>query len=305
MRLLAILAFLALGASSTTGHDLIGLDEQFAGMSAEDAAAARAEFSSLTSEGLDASAQAALLGGEAGEQFLEQFSALNAAQSEQLYLKTALWPQNHELRVCFLDGSATAREHVLEEFATILAHTNLTLDEQSGADCSDGPNDMQISFATRGCYSYYGKQARTRIENYPQLPTVGLCKKSGPTWSAKDNGTIRHELMHGLGAIHEHQHPSGSCVDEFNIKYMEDNRLFDPDEKKNKAAIVTNIEVVTKKFDIDDVAQLPYDPLSVMHYDLPPQFFLTGKKSPCYLGEPNNELSQADVEMLGKLYPQE
>jgi hypothetical protein len=299
------LAFTLFLLPGVRAHDLVGLNEQFQGMSEEDAAQARAAFEALTPEGLQASAKAERMDSAATAEFLKQFEVLNPAASEQLYLKSALWPANHKLRVCFLDGGDKARKHVLAEFAAILALTNLSLADNAGGDCAGTRNDLHISFDTKGCYSYYGKQARIRIRDYPDLPTVGLCGKDGPTWSAKDNGTIRHELMHGLGAIHEHQHPSGNCVDEFDIKYMEDNRLFDADEKENRKAIRTNIEIVTKKYDIEEIAQLPYDPKSVMHYDLPAQFFLKKAESPCYLGEPNNELSEADAKMLTKLYPKE
>ncbi|MGO8088428.1 hypothetical protein AB9E29_14985 [Rhizobium leguminosarum] len=305
MRILMTVAFILSLLTGVRAHDLVGLNEQFQGMSEEDVARARATFEALTPEGLRASARADRMDSGAAAVFLKQFEVLNPAASEQLYLKSALWPANHELRVCFLDGDDLAREHVLAEFTAILALTNLSVADDASGDCAGTTNDMQISFGTKGCYSYYGRQARIRIRDYPDLPTVGLCGEDGPIWSAKANGTIRHELMHGLGAIHEHQHPSGNCVDEFDIKYMEDNRLFDPDETENRKAILTNIEIVTKKYDIKEIAQLPYDAESVMHYDLPAQFFLRKAKSPCYLGEPNNELSEADAKMLTKLYPKE
>ncbi|MGO8141071.1 hypothetical protein AB9F34_34225, partial [Rhizobium leguminosarum] len=81
----------------------------------------------------------------------------------------------------------------LAEFTAILALTNLSVADDSSGDCAGTTNDMQIIFGTKGCYSYYGRQARIRIRDYPDLPTVCLCGEDGPIWSAKANGTIRHE----------------------------------------------------------------------------------------------------------------
>ena len=287
--------------SSLAAHNLEGLAEQFEGMTPEDVAAMQAEQEAFSPEKLHAIQRAESLTGADADAILEEFG-LQKGASEQLFLKTALWPQRHQIRACFMDGPVEAKQHVRQLFTDILKLTNLTLgpDQQ----CGVGPTDVQISFATKkACYSYLGRQSRARIQKYPNLPTIGLCDLTGPQWSDAADGTIRHELMHALGAIHEHQHPEGQCVNEFDLNYMQQAHLFDEDPVKNLQKIFNNIEIITKSYSVEEIAMLPYDPKSIMHYQLNPQYFLLKDKSPCYLRYENTELSDADKSFLRRLYP--
>ena len=133
--------------------------------------------------------------------------------------------------------------------------------------------------------------------------TMGLCGLIGPTWSAEDNGTIRHEIMHALGAAHEHQHPESKCKDEFNLDAFRNPPLFDPDPVKNEQAIVVNIEEITKSYTSEELKIIKYDPKSIMHYKLPARFFKNPQSATCILLSSNNELSLADWAFLKKMYP--
>lgn len=221
---------------------------------------------------------------------------------EQIYIKHTLWPGGHLFRVCFFDGDVVARKHILDLFAEIIAPTSLRLD-RTNRNCPDTKADIQIQFANSGCFSYYGQDALRVIESNPNLPTMALCFKSGPTWSEYDNGTIRHEIMHALGAAHEHQHPESTCKAEFNLEAFRNPPLFDPDPAKNEAAITVNIREITTSYSSEDLKIIDYDPKSIMHYRLDARFFKTGGDAKCALRQANNVLSEGDWAFLRRMYP--
>lgn len=63
-------------------------------------------------------------------------SASDVIGYEQIYIKSTLWKQNHEFKICFFDGNTVARKHVIELFADIIKNTNLRLNSKI-VDCSD------------------------------------------------------------------------------------------------------------------------------------------------------------------------
>jgi hypothetical protein len=234
-------------------------------------------------------------------QILNQFGIGSTSNFEQVYVKHTLWPTGHRFRVCFFDGDASARQHVFDLFDAIILDTNLKLD-RTDRSCPDTKADIQITFkdATK-CYSYMGRDALDVIKSNANLPTMGLCSIVGPLWDVRHDGVIRHEIMHSLGAAHEHQLPNSSCKDDFNLDAFRSPPFFDPDPKKNEEAIRVNIEEITQSYPAADLLIFPYDPKSVMHYKLDARFFKPGAK--CALLNDNNDLSPHDWEFLKKMYP--
>jgi hypothetical protein len=220
---------------------------------------------------------------------------------EQIYIRNTLWPTGHRFRICFFDGNAAARRHVLDLFEAIVRYTSLKVD-RTDRQCPDSKADVQIKFDETGCYSYVGKEALEVIKESAKLPTMGLCGLAGPSWDERDDGIIRHELMHALGAAHEHQHPDSKCKDEINLEAFRHPPFFDADPAENENAITVNIEDITKSYPRDQLEIVQYDPKSIMHYRLDAKFFKTPNAT-CALTADNNFLSAADWLFLRKMYP--
>lgn len=236
---------------------------------------------------------------------IDQFGLGGAGPSsfEQIYIRNTLWPAGHRLRICFFDGNAAARRHVLDVFEAITTQTNLRLD-RTDRPCPDPKADIQVKFDERDCYSYLGQDALLVIKENPKLPTMALCRLSGPAWNERADGTIRHEFMHALGAAHEHQHPDSRCKDEFNLDAFRKPPLFDRDPAENEKAIRVNIAEITKTYPREQLAIVKYDPKSIMHYRLDARFFKS-KNATCLLTSDNNVLSDGDWAFLKEMYPVE
>lgn len=304
MRAAFLGALLCLGmTSSSWGHDVGGAFSQYARLSASLAKQLRANDARRSAVQVRAYFESRSLEADKRKVLIEQFGLAGSGPSsfEQIYIRSTLWPAGHRFRVCFFDGNAAARRHVLDIFEEIVRQTNLRLD-RTDRQCPDRKADIQIKFDDRDCYSYYGKDALLVIKENANLPTMALCRLSGPTWDEHADGTIRHEFMHALGAAHEHQHPDSRCKDEFDLAAFKNPPAFDPDPVKNEQAIKVNIEAITKTYPRSQLAVVDYDPKSIMHYRLSAKFFKSPNAS-CLLTANNNVLSQADWAFLKKMYP--
>jgi hypothetical protein len=272
MRLARIFAFSVTvsiaGAAPTHAwsHDAGGLSSQYSRLSPPLAEQLRDRDTKRTASQVRGFEAAEGTVGEKKQAIIDQFGLGGSGPSsfEQIYIKNTLWPAQHQFRTCFFDGDAAARKHVLDLFDAIVKETTLRLD-RTDLNCPNNQVDIQVKFDESDCYSYYGKDALDVIKENVNIPTMALCHLIGPTWSQRDDGTIRHEIMHALGAAHEHQHPESKCKDEFNLDAFRNPPLFDTDPIKNEQAIQVNIEVITKSYTPQELAVIKYDPKSIMH----------------------------------------
>jgi hypothetical protein len=115
-------------------------------------------------------------------------------------------------------------------FQQIIAPTNLELDETVRA-CPDTSVHIQIKFNVAGCFSRYGALALKEIYAAPNKPTMGLCFMSSP-WRDETDGAVRHEILHALGAVHEHQR--FECLADLDLNKLRAERHFSKDERKTK-----------------------------------------------------------------------
>lgn len=232
---------------------------------------------------------------------LNQFSSSTGATPEQNWLESALWPSGHVLRICFFDGSEQAQGHVLALLDDILQYTNLGA-AVSVQPCPVSRIDVQIKFSTSYCMGYYGREGRSVFGKDPNQPSVSLCGFDGPFWSAQQDGVIRHELMHTLGAVHEHQHPDSKCREELDWEGL---LAFAPTLFTSDQKIVwreANYGRITETYSSDDVRVLPVDKSSIMHYRLDAKYFTNPQTASCALLRRNNDLSAGDKKMLQEMY---
>lgn len=210
--------------------------------------------------------------------------------SKQVMSIRSKWPDGATLSVCFLDGGGAAQTAFLALLQEEVAFTNLKLPPMAGA-CAGGDSPIRVSFAMPGFWSYVGTEAL--LIPSPQ-PTLNLSGMGGDTaWTDDMKGTARHEIGHLLGLFHEHQHPDVDCG-------------FKSDEEI--AALLnwtvdqarTNFNKIKRD---QDILTDTYDPKSVMHYQLSPEFFIAGKDARCYLESRNNVLSADDIAFLRVIYP--
>lgn len=212
-----------------------------------------------------------------------------ASNFESIFSNT-LWQQNREIKICFLDGIDSSRQMVILAMQTITSQTNLNLNLAT-PNCDGSNGDIRVTFKLTGFSSYVGTD--NLLIPYP-LETLRLSGMDKSTWSNYENGVALHELMHAIGALHEHQNPLKKCQSEYNIPYIKSSLNWtDNDMKVNFYDIPRN--------QIGAISA--YDDKSVMHYQLNEKFFIKGNKSPCFIQEVNNTLSDGDVAMLNKIYP--
>ena len=196
------------------------------------------------------------------------------------------WANGRKVGVKFLDGTKTQKRktqkyaEVWEQFA------NINFNFNAGAKA-----EIRISFKERGSWSALGTDC-----------LASAFPKSKPTMNygwLKDNSdedewrrVVLHEFGHALGAIHEHQNPSGGI--QWNLKEVY--RVFSgPPNNWTRQQIDFNI---VQKYSLTQLNASKYDPKSIMLYGFPGSLIVGG------VGTNNNrDLSEMDKKFIASLYP--
>jgi len=221
---------------------------------------------------------------------------------EGVFDARALWPNNYRLRICFLDGNDHGRSAVMWVAHEVVGHTNLTVDPVVRTCAPKDRADIRVSFQLGdGHWSFIGTDSK-HFTRYGE-PTMGLDRLDmlNPV-SEEHLGIMRHEFMHAIGAMHEHQHPDSGC--EAGIKKESIRQAYGWSQKD----IETNFkELVWGGYVLDklerEIVGSSYDPQSIMHYKLPAEYFTTGDQHKCFLPMKNTRLSAGDISLLRQLYP--
>jgi len=172
----------------------------------------------------------------------------------------------------------------------VVALTNLVLDP-SAPTCGSTGAQIHISFNDSGYYSYVGTDALFFGESVTTLNLSGFGQTGN--WPQSWVGVARHEIGHMLSMLHEQQHPDVDC----GLK---------PDGEIAQLLGWTLAQVETNFGPIKatvDLLKTGYDPASRMHYQMGPEYFVDGAKSPCLVLSTNPKLSPGDVEFLQLAYP--
>lgn len=184
------------------------------------------------------------------------------------------WRMKNELHVYLMGGVQEQRQIAIEAMTEWNLHSNLKFVLWPTHEKSQ----IRVSFKQRhGNKSFIGTDALLLDDD---KPTMNL---EEPLLEV-----ALHEFGHALGLDHEHQHPFSGL-------------------KWNKKAVVENFQGIWRleqieanifsKYDIDSYMWKDYDRTSIMHYEIPPRWLLSGS------GVPRNEhISAHDIKMVKCLY---
>lgn len=206
---------------------------------------------------------------------------------EMALFTTKKWANGRKVGVRFLDGSkkqkAQTQKHaeVWEQFA------NINFDFSAGAKA-----EIRISFREVGSWSALGTDCLA-AEFFPKdKPTMNYGWLKDDSDDAEWRRVVLHEFGHALGAIHEHQNPSGGI--KWNMPEVY--RVFSgPPNNWTKAKIDFNI---VQKYSMDQLNATKYDKKSIMLYAFPGNLIVGGVATPN-----NTDMSKQDRKFIAEMYP--
>lgn len=198
------------------------------------------------------------------------------------------WANGRKLGVHFLDGSKKQRALTRKYADAWTRFANVTFDYEAGPQA-----EIRISFvADRGSWSAVGTDALVRAAFLLGKPTMNFGWLRESTAETEWRRVVIHEFGHALGAIHEHQNPSGGI--RWNLPEVY--RTFGgPPNRWTRTQIDNNI---VQKYSIDQLNATKFDVKSIMLYTFPASLILGGQ------GTPNNtDLSAGDKSFIAQMYP--
>jgi len=211
-------------------------------------------------------------------------AAKKASETFGAVLTGKKWKNGRVLRVRHLDGNPAVLTRV-EKFAREWC-TYANIDIQF---VKTGDAEIRVSYLLDNrSWSYLGTDALAQPQNRHTMHFGWL------TPATQDNEYSRvviHEFGHALGLVHEHQNPKVSIKWNKPVVYQ----YYMQQLGWTKADVDTNLFAHYS----EQETQFPvYDPKSIMHYAVPPQFTLDGKE----VGW-NRVLSDIDKKYIAKVYP--
>lgn len=200
---------------------------------------------------------------------------------DALNSKGVKWPQNHNIKIAFINGTKEQQEFVKKYAAIWDELTNLSFVYQDSLLGSE----IRISFDPKqkagGSYVGYKDnigQTGTTMWFWEPLGKDGETRKP-LTWQI---GTVRHEFGHMLGLVHEH------------LRSDSDIKWVDSAKRKGETNIIGPASLAK-------YLKTPYDRTSIMHYSVYSSDALDGTFfDPYPLG---GELSQIDKDFIQRVYP--
>lgn len=218
---------------------------------------------------------------------------------------TKYWARGRTLKIRFLGNTPLFLQNLFYETACRwLPHVNLKFALEAAVD-----SEIRIAIDQPFHWSAVGTDALlayrqqdiatmgfdlTRLIDMQKL--LGLQGRSLVTFDVRSlispdfDRIVLHEFGHALGAEHEHQHPDA------NIPWDEEKVLKEySDQGMSEAFIRHNI---LDKYEAADFAYSPYDPHSVMHYNVPPHQTV----GEFQIDNSGLTLSAKDIEFMSSIY---
>ncbi|MFL6246343.1 MAG: matrixin family metalloprotease [Thermoanaerobaculia bacterium] len=197
------------------------------------------------------------------------------------------WANGRKVGVKFLDGTKTQKMKT-QKFAEMWEkYANINFDFNAGAKA-----EIRISFKERGSWSALGTDCLITSAFAKSKPTMNYGWLKDDTDDVEWRRVVIHEFGHALGAIHEHQNPSGGI--QWNLKEVY--RVFSgPPNNWTKQQIDFNI---VQKYALNQLNASKYDPKSIMLYAFPGSLIVSGVAT-----ENNTDLSEMDKKFIAGLYP--